>query len=224
MRSDMSFSKYFDHTLLKPETTLQQIQQLCAEATTYHFFSVCIPPYYVKTAKECLEHSDVKVCTVVGFPLGHATTATKAFETQDAINNGAQEIDMVLNISALKNNHDSFVLEDIQAVVQSANGNIVKVILETCLLSDEEIIRACHLAQQAGAHFVKTSTGFSKAGATVEHIALMRKTVGPDFGVKASGGIRNKKIAEQLIAAGASRLGASASVDIVSGKDTTGIY
>lgn len=224
MRGDIYLPKFFDHTLLKPESTLEQVKQLCQEARLHNFFSVCIPPYYVKAAKEFLSSTEVQVCTVIGFPLGYNTTTVKAFEAAEAIVQGATEIDMVINISALKNQDYETVFTDIQNVVKAAKGCVVKVILETCLLTNEEKIKACELTKQAGADFVKTSTGFNKAGATVEDIKLMRQTVGPQFGVKASGGIRDKNMALQLIAAGANRLGASSSVEIVSGQTTTGNY
>lgn len=207
-----------DHTLLKPDATEEQIKKLCEEALTHQFASVCVNAYWVKKASEFVQGSNVKVCTVVGFPLGATTKETKAYETRQAIQNGASEIDMVLNIGALKSGDEKAVKEDIQAVVEAAEGRIVKVILETGLLTDEEIVKACQLAKEAGAHFVKTSTGFGNGGATVEHVQLMRKTVGDQIGVKASGGIRDKETAQKMIEAGANRIGASSSVAIVSGK------
>jgi deoxyribose-phosphate aldolase len=215
----LNLARYIDHTLLKQQSTRDQIIQLCAEAKEYHFASVCVNPTHVPLCAELLQNSDVKVCTVIGFPLGANTTATKVFETADAIQNGAQEIDMVINIGALKSGDTTLVSNDIAAIAETAhNGSaILKVIIETCLLTDEEKITACQLAKQAGADFVKTSTGFSTAGATVEDVALMRKTVGPEIGVKAAGGVRNLEDAKKMIAAGATRLGASAGVQIMQG-------
>ncbi|MBA4493144.1 deoxyribose-phosphate aldolase [Paenactinomyces guangxiensis] len=213
-----------DHTLLKPEATRKQIQVLCEEAKSYGFASVCINPYWVKEAARHLAGTEVKVCTVVGFPLGATTKEVKAFETRNAVQNGATEIDMVMNIGALKSGDLTTVKEDIQSVVEAAEGMTVKVILETGLLSREEIVRACEQAKAAGAHFVKTSTGFGQGGATVEAVELMRKTVGPEMGVKASGGVRDLQTAQQMIDAGASRIGASASVAIVTGGQGTGVY
>ncbi|MBA4542644.1 MULTISPECIES: deoxyribose-phosphate aldolase [Thermoactinomyces] len=213
-----------DHTLLKPEATLEQIRVLCEEAKQYHFASVCVNPFWVKEAAKLLAGTDVKVCTVVGFPLGATTTETKVFETKDAVKNGADEIDMVINIGALKSGDSETVKRDIEAVVKAAEGKLVKVILETGLLNDEEIAGASKLAKEAGAHFVKTSTGFGNGGATVEAVRLMRKTVGTDLGVKASGGIRDQETAKKMVEAGANRIGASASVAIVSGGQGSGSY
>jgi len=213
-----------DHTLLKPDATEAQIEKLCEEAKTYRFASVCVNAHWVKKAAEQLKGTGVKVCTVVGFPLGATTKETKAFETRQAVENGATEIDMVLNIGALKSGDQLAVKEDIEAVVEAAGGHIVKVILETGLLSDEEIVQASRLAKEAGAHFIKTSTGFGPGGATVEHVQLMRKTVGGALGVKASGGIRDWATAKQMIEAGANRIGASASVAIVNGEQGSGTY
>lgn len=207
-----------DHTLLKPDATEEQVRKLCEEALTYQFASVCVNAHWVKKASEWLQGSAVKVCTVVGFPLGATTKETKAFETRQAIKNGASEIDMVLNIGALKSGDENTVKDDIAAVVEAADGYLVKVILETGLLSEDEIVKACQLAKEAGAHFVKTSTGFGYGGATVEHVQLMRKTVGDQVGVKASGGIRDGETARKMIEAGANRIGASSSVAIVSGE------
>lgn len=216
----MNLAKYIDHTLLKPEATMTQVDQIIAEAKTYQFASVCLNPYWVKRASEALQDSDVKVVTVIGFPLGATTTATKVFEAQDAIENGADELDMVINVGELKAGHDEQVLSDIQAVVKAGNAaqKHVKVIIETCLLSDEEKRRACELSEKAGADFVKTSTGFSTGGATVADVTLMRSVVGDRLGVKASGGIHSKEDAEAMIAAGANRLGASAGVKIMNSK------
>ncbi|MCO4782782.1 MAG: deoxyribose-phosphate aldolase [Candidatus Cloacimonetes bacterium] len=212
-------ARYIDHTFLKPEATKKEIEKLCAEAKQYQFASVCVNPYYVSLCAELLRDSSVKVCTVIGFPLGATTTGTKCFEAAEAIRNGAGEIDMVLNISALKSKDYDFVREDVRAVVEACNGTLVKVILETALLTREEIIIASRLCKEANAHFVKTSTGFSKGGATIEHVKLMRTVVGPDMGVKASGGVRNSKDAKAMIEAGANRLGVSASIAIVTGQD-----
>ncbi|WGI20030.1 deoxyribose-phosphate aldolase [Latilactobacillus sakei] len=216
----MNLAKYIDHTLLKPEATMAQVDQIIAEAKTYQFASVCLNPYWVKRASEALQDSDVKVVTVIGFPLGATTTATKVFEAQDAIENGADELDMVINVGELKAGHDEQVLSDIQAVVKVGHAaqKHVKVIIETCLLSDEEKRRACELSEKAGADFVKTSTGFSTGGATVADVTLMRSVVGDRLGVKASGGIHSKEDAEAMIAAGANRLGASAGVKIMNSK------
>lgn len=205
-----------DHTALKPETTLEQIEKLCAEAKQYGFASVCVNPVWVRDVAKHLDGSEVKVCTVIGFPLGAATTETKVFETGNAIENGATEVDMVINIGALKNGDDDIVLHDIGAVVEAAGEEVLtKVIIETALLTDDEKVRACKLAVKAGADFVKTSTGFSSGGAEVEDIALMRKTVGPQIGVKASGGVRDRGTAEAMVEAGATRIGASSGVSIV---------
>ena len=212
-----------DHTLLKPDATEAEIRKLCEEARQYVFASVCVNPSWVSTCAKLLAGSPVKVCTVIGFPLGATTSTAKSVETRDAIANGAREIDMVINVGALKSGDDELVRRDIEAVVGAAHGQaLVKVILETALLSREEKIKACLLAKMAGADFVKTSTGFSSGGATVEDIALMRETVGPEMGVKASGGIRDRATAEAMVAAGATRIGASASVAIATGKKPSG--
>jgi len=214
-----------DHTLLKADATKEQIKVLCEEAREYNFASVCVNPTWVKYASELLEGSEVKVCTVIGFPLGATTPETKAFETKDAIANGAHEVDMVINIGALKDKDDELVERDIRAVVAASTGKALsKVIIETSLLTDEEKVRACELAVKAGTDYVKTSTGFSTGGATVEDIALMRKTVGPDIGVKASGGVRNTSDAQNVIEAGATRIGASAGVSIVKGLTANSDY
>jgi deoxyribose-phosphate aldolase len=215
----MNTAKMIDHTLLKAEATQEQIIKLCAEAKKYGFASVCVNPVWVKTATEELKGSDVKVCTVIGFPLGSNTPETKAFEAKNAIENGATEVDMVINIGALKDKNDELVERDIRAVVDTAKGKaLVKVIIETCLLTDEEKVRACELAVKAGADFVKTSTGFSTHGATVEDVALMRKTVGPDIGVKASGGVRDLNDLKSMVEAGANRIGTSSGVKIMNGE------
>jgi len=212
----MEIQKYIDHTLLKPEATEEQVIKICKEAKEYGFASVCVNPYYASLVKAQLQGSTVKTCIVVGFPLGASSTAVKGFEAEDAIKNGAEEVDMVINIGALKNKKYHIVLDDIRAVVEKSKGQaLVKVIIETCLLTKEEIIQACKLAVQADADFVKTSTGFSTGGATVEDVALMRKTVGISIGVKASGGIRNLESTKSMILAGASRIGASAGIAIV---------
>ena len=210
-------NKYFDHTLLKPEATSAQIDKLCEEAREYDFYSVCVNSWYAARCMENLRGADVKIAAVVGFPLGACTTATKAFETEEACKDGASEVDMVLNVGVFKDGDYDYIREDIYAVVEAAAkyNAIVKVILETCLLSDSEIEEACKLAKEAGAHFVKTSTGFNAAGATVEDVALMKKTVGDALEVKASGGIRDYAQAMAMIEAGADRIGASASVAIM---------
>jgi deoxyribose-phosphate aldolase len=214
-------ARYIDHTLLKPDATREQVLELCGEAREHGFASVCINPAFVHLAADALRGSEVKVCTVIGFPLGANTTVTKALETRDAVANGADEIDMVINVGALKARNDDLVRRDIEAVVAAADGRIVKVILETALLNDEEKVRACHLSREAGADFVKTSTGFGPGGATAHDIALMRQTVGRYMGVKASGGIRDLAGAQEMLAAGATRIGASASVKIVHGEAPT---
>ncbi len=212
-------ARLVDHTLLKPNATQEEIAKLCEEAKAYCFASVCIPPSYVPLSSRLLAGSGVKVCTVIGFPLGSTTSTVKAVEARDAIAGGAEEIDMVLNIGALKSGNDALVLSDIQAVREATRGRVLKVILETSLLSREEKIRACLLSKKAGADFVKTSTGFGGGGATVEDIQLMRETVGPLMGVKASGGIRSADAAQAMVRAGATRLGTSASVAIVTGSE-----
>jgi len=205
-----------DHTLLKPTAAEAQIEALCQEAMQYNFASVCINPTHVKLASQLLRDSAVKTCTVIGFPLGANTTQVKVFETEETIKDGAEEVDMVINIGALKQGNDDLVEQDIAAVVEAAHreGAHCKVIIETCFLSDEEKARACRLAQKAGADFVKTSTGFGGGGATVEDVALMRQTVGPAMGVKASGGVKDFADAKAMVAAGATRLGVSAGVQI----------
>lgn len=213
----MKKSKYIDHTLLKAFATSKEIMNLCAEANKYDFASVCVNPCNVALAHSLLKDTDVKVCTVIGFPLGANTSDVKAYETTSAIANGADECDMVINIGALKEGNVDLVYKDIKAVVDAANGVLVKVIIETCYLTPEEIVTACELSKKAGADFVKTSTGFGTGGAKAEDVALMRKTVGPDMGVKASGGIRNKDDFEKMIEAGANRIGCSAGVQIMEG-------
>lgn len=214
--SARELARVIDHTLLKPDATAAEIKKLCAEARAQGFFSVCVNPTHLALCAEELADTDVKTVTVVGFPLGASTTESKIFETSQAVGFGADEIDMVINVGALKSGDREFVKRDIRGVVQAANRRPVKVILETCLLTDEEKKLACLLSKEAGARYVKTSTGFSKGGATVEDIALMRETVGETVGVKASGGIRTFEQTLDMIRAGASRIGASASVGIVS--------
>jgi len=213
-----------DHTLLKPEATPEDIRQLCEEAKQYAFASVCINSSNVARARSHLGGSQVMVCAVVGFPLGAMAPGAKAFEARAAVRNGASEIDMVMNIGALKDGDYALVMEDINKVVVASRPARVKVILETGMLSDEEKVAGCTLAKLAGAHFVKTSTGFGKGGATVADIALMRRVVGGSMGVKASGGIRTQEDAVQMVRAGASRLGCSAGVAIVTGKKSTASY
>ncbi len=209
-------AQYIDHTILKADANRNELTLLCQEAIEHSFFSVCVNPTWVKFASEQLQGTDVDVCTVIGFPLGASTPEVKAFETSNAINNGATEVDMVINIGALKDKNYSLVEADIKAVVDAAAGKaLVKVIIETSLLTNQEKVKACQLAVDAGTDFVKTSTGFSTGGATVEDIKLMREAVGPNIGVKASGGIRDKETAEAMIEAGASRIGASAGITIV---------
>lgn len=223
--SVMDLARLIDHTALKPETTKEDILKLCSEAKEYNFFSVCVNPTWVYTAFEQLKGSDVAVCTVIGFPLGASTPEVKAFETRNAIENGATEVDMVINIGALKGQDYDLVERDVRAVVEAAKGKaLTKAIIETSLLTDEEKIKACEIAVKAGINFVKTSTGFSTAGATVEDIALMRKTVGPNIGVKASGGVRDRETTLAMVEAGASRIGASAGIAIVKGEDSNSDY
>ncbi|ERM18612.1 deoxyribose-phosphate aldolase [Brevibacillus laterosporus] len=224
--SKESVAKYIDHTALKPDTTKDMIVGLCEEAKEYRFASVCVNPTWVSLCAELLKEApEVKVCTVIGFPLGANTPELKAYETTNAIENGATEVDMVINVGALKDKNDQLVEQDIRAVVEAAKGKaLVKVIIETCLLTEEEKVRACKLSVKAGADFVKTSTGFSTGGATAEDIALMRKTVGPELGVKASGGIRSYADVEKMLQAGACRIGASAGVSIVKGEVSNSQY
>ncbi len=211
-----AFAKYFDHTILKADATKEQVMKICKEALEYGFASVCVNTCHTKLVADMLRGSGVKTCVVVGFPLGAVLTSVKAFEAGEAIRNGAQEIDMVINIGALKEKDYEYVEKDIHAVVSQAGGEaLVKVIIETCLLTDDEKVIACELAQKAGADFVKTSTGFSSGGALEADIALMRRTVGESMGVKASGGIRNYETAVAMIKAGANRIGASKSIAIL---------
>ncbi|HAP3825742.1 TPA: deoxyribose-phosphate aldolase [Enterococcus faecalis] len=219
----MELNRMIDHTILKPEATEAAVQKIIDEAKEYNFFSVCINPCWVAFASEQLADTDVAVCTVIGFPLGANTPEVKAYEAADAIKNGANEVDMVINIGALKSQQYDHVRQDIQGVVDAAKGKaLVKVIIETALLTDEEKVKACELAKEAGADFVKTSTGFSTVGAKVADIRLMRETVGPDMGVKASGGVHNAEEALAMIEAGATRIGASTGVAIVSGATGEG--
>ena len=220
----MELNKYIDHTNLKADATIRDIEKLCDEAIKYKFASVCVSPYYVPLAHELLEDSNVNVCTVIGFPLGASTSAVKAFEAKDAIANGADEIDMVINIGALKSRNLKLVEDDIKAVVEASGRKLVKVIIETCLLTDEEKVEACQLAKLAGADFVKTSTGFSTGGATIEDIELMREAVGPTMGVKASGGARTLEAAQAFIRAGANRIGTSSGVAIMKGQESHDSY
>lgn len=211
----MLSTKLFDHTILKADATRKDVKRVCDEAMAYSFCSVCVNSYYVPYVANLLHGSDVKICSVVGFPLGAMSTRAKALEAKIAVMDGADEIDMVINVGALKDKDYSVVLEDIKAVKEACGEHILKVIIETCLLTDDEKVKACELAKEAGADFVKTSTGFSSAGAKVEDVRLMRETVGPDMGVKASGGIHDKEFAKELVDAGANRLGTSATIEIV---------
>ena len=211
----MRLNKMIDHTILNPDATKDEVIRVIDEAKAHEFASVCLEPCWVSLAAERLADSPVKVCTVIGFPLGANTKTVKAFEAKEAVDNGAEEVDMVLNIGALKSGDYDLALEDMKAVREAAKEAVVKVILETCLLTDEEKKKACALAKEAGLDFVKTSTGFSTAGATTADVKLMREVVGDKMGVKASGGIRDRETAEAMIAAGASRIGASKSIAIV---------
>ena len=214
----MNPAKLIDHTILKPVASKEDVRRICGEAKTYGFFSVCINPYWVAYAKELLKGTDVKVCTVIGFPLGANTTAVKAYETADALKNGADEIDMVINLGALKSGDDDTVLNDIAAVRKACEGKILKVIIETSQLTEEEKVKACQLAAKAKADFVKTSTGFTGGGATAADVALMRASVPANMQVKASGGVRSREDFDAMVAAGATRIGASSGVKIIEGK------
>ena len=205
----MDYNKYIDNTLLKADATKEQIISLCEESKKYNFKSVCVNPDYIKLSKECLKGSDVLVCTVIGFPLGSMTTEAKIFETKDAIEKGADEIDMVINISKLKDKENEYVYNEIKKIKEACGTHTLKVILECCLLTDEEIVRASKIAKEANADFVKTSTGFSLHGATLKDVKLMRETVGPNMGVKAAGGVRTKEEMIEMIEAGATRIGTS---------------
>ncbi len=220
-----NLAKYIDHTQLKPETTKDKITQIVNEAKEHEFASVCVNPYWVPYCYEELKDTSVKVCTVIGFPLGATSTEVKVAETKQAIKDGATEVDMVINVGALKSGDDAAVKSDMEQVVNAASGKALsKVIIETSLLSNDEKIRACKLAKASGADFVKTSTGFSGGGATVEDIRLMRETVGPDMGVKASGGVRDLETTKAMIEAGATRIGASAGVSILQGVKSDSDY
>ncbi len=208
-------ARYIDHTLLKPEATGEDIVKLCKEAIEHSFYAVCINPSYVDTAVKELQGSLVKVCAVIGFPLGATSTAAKAFEAAEAVDGGAEEVDMVIHVGALKSGNIQYVIDDLAAVVRAAKGNTVKVIIETGLLDKEEKITACRLVKESGAAFVKTSTGFGPGGATIADVELMRETVGPELGIKASGGVRTAKAARQMIEAGATRIGTSSGVAII---------
>ena len=214
-----TIASMIDHTLLKPEATPAQIEKLCAEAAEYHFASVCVNPVYIPLAARLLKGTGVKVCCVVGFPLGAIAPEQKAAEAASCAAMGAEELDMVIHVGAAKAGDWALVQRDIEGVVKAAAGHTVKVIIETCLLTDEEKVKACEATKAAGAHFVKTSTGFSTGGATTHDIALMRKTVGPEMGVKASGGIRDYETAMAMIEAGANRIGASAGIAIVAAAE-----
>jgi deoxyribose-phosphate aldolase len=220
---DLELAGIIDHTLLRPDATEEEVVKLCAEARQFKFCSVCVNTSWVSRCRDLLRGSGVKVCCVVGFPLGAMDSRTKAFETREAIGNGADEIDMVINIGAMKSGDLALVEKDIRAVVQAARDKVTKVILETGLLTDDQKVAACELSKKAGATFVKTSTGFAKgSAATVEDIALMRRTVGPRMGVKASGGVRSLEDAKKMIAAGATRIGTSSGIAIVTGGQGTG--
>ncbi len=211
----MKRSKYIDHTLLKPEAKQEDIQKLCQEALHYDFASVCVNPYWVSYCANQLKESDVKVCCVIGFPLGATTSQVKAYECKEAIQNGADEVDMVLNIGQLKGKHYQAVLEDIQAVVNASGDKIVKVILETCLLSDEEIKKACEICMEAKADFVKTSTGFNQAGANLHVVQVMKEVVGDQCFIKAAGGVRTAEEMDEMIQAGANRIGTSHGIELL---------
>ena len=211
----MEYNRMIDHTLLKPDATKEQIHQLCEEAKQYHFASVCVNPCWISYCAELLKGTDTKVCTVIGFPLGATSTKSKEEEIKEAIKDGAEELDMVIYIGKLKDHEDDYVENEIRSLKNICGKLVLKVIIETCLLTDEEKVRVCLLAKKAGADFVKTSTGFSKWGAKVEDVALMRKTVGPDMGVKASGGVKNVEEMEAMVKAGATRIGTSHGIDLV---------
>ena len=217
-------ASYIDHTLLKPDATRAQLEQLCAEAAEHQFSTVCVNGSRVELAYSLLEDSDVQVCTVVGFPLGAMDADAKRYETEVAVDLGASEIDMVMNVGRFKDGEHDYIVREIRDVVEAADDRVVKVILETCLLTNDEIAQACKLVTQAQAHFVKTSTGFGNAGATLEHVRLMRETVGQFAGVKAAGGVRNADDAQAMIEAGATRIGTSNGVAIVSGESANGSY
>ena len=211
----MEYNRLIDHTLLAPDATKEQIEKLCFEAKEHHCASVCVNPCWIPTASKILKGTDVKVCTVIGFPLGATLTAAKVAECKEAIKEGATELDMVINIGKLKDKDDEYVYDEIKALKEACGKLVLKVIIETCLLTDEEKVRVCRLAKKANADFVKTSTGFSKWGAKVEDVRLMRETVGPEMGVKASGGVRNKQDLLDMIEAGATRIGTSRGLDLI---------
>ncbi len=211
----MKSSKYIDHTQLKPDATKEKIIALCNEAAQYDFASVCVNPCWIELCREQLKDTDVKVCTVIGFPLGAMTTAAKVFETKDAIEKGAEEIDMVINVGRLKDGDDEYVTSEIAAIKEACGNHVLKVIIEACLLSDEEKVRACKDSEKAGADFVKTSTGFSTGGATLEDVKLMRASVSEKVKVKAAGGIRDKETFEKMIEAGAERIGTSSGAKLI---------
>lgn len=211
----MNYNRMIDHTLLAPDATESQIKKICDEAKEHHFASVCVNPSWVSFCAKELKGTDSKVCTVIGFPLGATSTKSKEEELKQAIADGAEELDMVINIGKLKDHQDEYVENEIHALKQLCGNLVLKVIIETCLLTDEEKVRVCLLAKKAGADFVKTSTGFSKGGATKEDVALMRKTVGPEMGVKASGGVRTKEDMEAMIKAGATRIGTSHGCELI---------
>lgn len=211
----MNYNRMIDHTLLAPDATESQIKKICDEAKEHHFASVCVNPGWVSFCAKELKGTDSKVCTVIGFPLGATSTKSKEEELKQAIADGAEELDMVINIGKLKDHQDEYVENEIHALKQLCGNLVLKVIIETCLLTDEEKVRVCLLAKKAGADFVKTSTGFSKGGATKEDVALMRKTVGPEMGVKASGGVRTKEDMEDMIKAGATRIGTSHGCELI---------
>jgi deoxyribose-phosphate aldolase len=217
-------AKYIDHTLLKQDATFSQVEMLCQEAKQYDFMSVCIQPHFVSYAKNLLLESNVKVCTVIGFPLGQNTRDVKVFETKKAVSEGADEIDMVMNLSLLKAGKFHELYLEIADIKYACQGRTLKVILETCLLTNEEIVKACEIAKEAKADFVKTSTGFSTGGATVEHVRLMKKTVGDKLQVKASGGVRSLADMQAMIEAGATRIGTSSGVKIIQGQTSTSTY
>lgn len=211
----MEMNKYFDHTLLAANATKEAVLKLCSEAKEYNFMSVCVNPYYIGVAKEALKGSDVKVCTVIGFPLGQMTTKAKVFEAADAVKCGADEVDMVINVAALKDKECDYVKNEIHEIKEACNGKLLKVILECCYLTKEEIAKASTLAKEAGADFVKTSTGFGKGGALAEDVKIMRETVGNEMGVKAAGGIHTLADFKAMVEAGANRIGCSHSVEII---------
>lgn len=211
----MEYNRLIDHTLLKPDATKKEIEKLCQEAKEHDFASVCINPCWIKFCADYLKNTRVNVCTVIGFPLGATSTTAKLEEIKEAIKDGATELDMVINIGKLKDGEYDYVEHEIHALKEACGKLVLKVIIETCLLTDEEKVKACELAKKAGADFVKTSTGFSKGGATVHDVALMRKTVGPEMGVKASGGVRNKEVMLEMVKAGATRIGTSHGLELV---------